>query len=230
MKKIIVFLLFGTVIGLGWFLWYSRFFSITIISCAQDHGSCSVDVQAELERRRGEHALFLNTSAISEKIKNANTTIQTATVSIKLPRELTAFVISRVPVVQLHAMVDVPQYFLVDREGMILGMTDKTTTLPILELQKQTQLNVGAVVDKHIQVGIGLIDALSGHLDSHKLPTIHERVLTAHIAEGAQVIFSLDKSSGEQLEALQVIRNQARIEAAQYQRIDLRFDQPIITK
>lgn len=219
----------GAVVA-GYVLFYSQFFLLQNITCVENMKPCSPDVLAELERHRGEHIFFIKTSAISEKIKKADATLYAVDIFIKFPQNMEVKLIKRISAIQFINSKNSPYVVFADREGTVLGVGERMEGLPIAMNSESAALVVGEKLPRNLMNASELLNALKDNLDVSSLSVIEADLLTATLKEGSTVRFSLTKSIASQMETLQLVLNQARIEQTPYREIDLRFLEPIIKK
>lgn len=209
-------------------LFFSKLFSIRVISCDEGRDGCSPDVLAEMNRHLGENALTINPAAIASKIKKSSYLFADVTVRIQLPQTLQAILSKRIVATQLTNDRSSSRVWFADREGVIIGLGERSDAFPIILLKDQSPMTIGDKFPDSYRVAEEILDALKDGLSDHEIPLIQSNMLTASLKEGSLVRFSLAKPPSPQLAALQLVLNKARIKGIHYQEIDLRFLEPVV--
>ena len=121
-------------------------------------------------------------------------------------------------------------FYLFDKEGVVLEKTDKQPDLPLLIVNNDPNLEIGnsfnePEIKKVVEILYGLKTNLIEAAIFRLRPNQGIEVL---LKNKTQVFFTSQKEIGSQLDSLQLIFNRSKIEGKEIKKIDLRFDKPVI--
>lgn len=225
----------------------SDFWSIKEAVCRFDGASCSPEKRNEVMRLVADkNILFISRKKISQQILAQDLLFKEADVLVRLPNTVIFELKKRKPEAAIVLPLEVENiqasesakpnflttgdFFLVDREGVILSK-EKSSDLPLLLLNSQIEQNIGSKVSQDEAVkGVELIADLRLYLLEPKLARLlSSRTIEVWFKDDVAGIFSGKKDLKVQLDSLQLIFSRAKIEGRKIQRVDLRFDKPVVT-
>jgi len=124
------------------------------------------------------------------------------------------------------------EFYLVDKEGVLLEKTSGSTNLPLILTAAELQQEKGTKIkDQLLLTAIQILyQSQLRLLEPELLKLTSRNVAEVWLRGRTQVLFSLRKDIKEQLDSLQFIYQRAKIEGNRLQRVDLRFDKPVIIK
>ena len=173
----------------------------------------------------GESLIFLNSQEIAQVIKNKFACIETIDVNRQFPSTVQINIQSKRPIAKI-AESD----FQLTKDGLLVR-ADDSVQIPTIFLPTNFELNAGQRLDdKNILFALEIIDNL---LKSDFVPTtvriVDEDQIAVYSNKDILVIFSTNKNPIKQVDSLQLILAEARIDATKIDKIDMRFEKPVIS-
>jgi len=243
---LLIFLVVAALTGAAFFL-KSDFWSIRKVDCRFDGAPCSPEQWSEVKGLvANKNILFISRKKIRQQILAKELLFKDADALVRLPdtvifelkkRKPEAAIVLPLEVENIQAsesakpdFLTTGDFFLVDREGVILSK-EKSSDLPLLLLNSQIGQNVGSKVNQdEVIKGIELIADLRLYLLEPQLAhLLTSRTIEVWFKDNVAGIFSIKKDLKIQLDSLQLIFSRAKIEGRKIQRVDLRFDKPVVT-
>lgn len=220
----------GSLFLIGYFLFFSPICAISHVVCDTPEHSCSDDIIAELDRSIGKNIFSIKPLDIERRLQRADLMIEQADVSVGFPNTLRARIKLRIPYVQLLASFEAKEAFLVDSTGMIIGSADRNASFQQIYWKEVSGDAIGQLLPDKILQAIDLVVATKEIMHSPLTPVVEGNILTIKDGDGTNIRFGLEKSGAVQIQALQVLIKQARIENTVYKTIDMRFEHPVVTR
>lgn len=215
--------------GLGIFAAVSPLFRVSRIICSQDNHECEAEIIAELARWRGKHVWEVRLAEAENRILRADPRVKSARARVSHPQTLEVKLVNRSPALLL-ATTDRGQPDLIsDDEGWVLGIDQSGLDLPKIIWDQSQPVEINEQLPEHLLKAWAILKLLWPRLDTDSLPRVQGNEFIVKFADNPLIVFSLSKSVAWQLDTLQQLLNQARINGVQYRQIDLRFEKPIIT-
>ena len=206
---------------------FSSLLTIKKIDCTQDGNSCSEDVLADLNKQIGKKTMFLDRRQIENRLVEADKNISQAKVTIKLPDRISIILVSRIAVAQIGIAPSNQEVLLLDQNNTVIGKSIIAFNLPVVFGSEAGSLSIGQNAGVRIGRAITIADSLR-MMGKFGNAIINGDMLTVIGGEMGEIIFSLDKEPETQLQSLQVLTNQVRIDQLDQKVIDLRFERPIV--
>jgi len=244
--KLLSFLVFLTIV----FLWLkSDFWQVKKINCRLDNQDCPADLfnkAAEISLRK--NLIFFPQAKVAKEIQAFYP--QTSPVKIKkiIFNTLIFELSSRKNILALG--IELPftdtasdsaenkeqefvlenNFYLLDKEGIVLEKTEKQPDLPLLVVGENPNLKIGDnFIDSEIKKVIEILYGLKTNLIEAAIFRLRpNQGIEVLLKNKVQVFFTGQKEIGLQLDSLQLIFNRAKIEGKEIKKIDLRFDKPVI--
>jgi cell division septal protein FtsQ len=231
----------------------SDFFTTRYFNCRQNISDyCPIKINEFIEQYRGKNILFLNEIKIKNEIKKNFSQIKEVTVKKKFPSTLTLFIEIKKPTV-IISLTQNHQNFLatssaelftrsedlkteqiyLDSEGKMVKIIEEDffggLPLPTLILNALQENVSGPETNQQLTFAAKLVDYLVKNISSFEIGQIQDTKISLFLND-IQIIFSTKNSLPKQLESLQLILSRAKISGVKYQKIDLRFDKPIVVQ
>lgn len=228
-KKIILPLLLTLGFSAGFYLIIrSDLFSVSKIVVTTDYDiNANPKVTAILRDIKGKNILLVNDKNLIGQIKAMDIKIKEVEIKREIPNKITVQIESR------QALAAIPvngKYYLMDREGLFFSEQLGASGMAIINLGLQN-IHLGSRIDERRKFILLIIDSLKGE---ERVADLYEREedLEVHLSNGTTVFFSAEKTEGETqtaLNALQTIISRFRIEGKRPNKIDLRFEKPVVS-
>lgn len=114
-------------------------------------------------------------------------------------------------------------------EGLVIAATG--SNLPVLFLEQNKKVNRGQKIDDQV---VKFTISLAKNLAKTDYTPVNVRILSSieiavYNSNGTIAIFSSQKPQEIQVDSLQTLLSQAKIDANKIAKVDLRFDKPIVT-
>lgn len=206
----------------------SSFFGIDNIRCKTQYGPCEEADDGKLKEFYGQNLFLLMSQSVESLMKQD---FQTRNVSVQkvFPKKLVVVLDKRKPLVALTKEGLENGMFLLDQDGVVIGVTDKSS-LPTLRLWKDTNLVVGEKVDPKINQAGELLfitnRALSAESGEYK--NLKDDFFVVSIPNSVKVYYSLGRDPRVLIGALQLILTRSRIDGKMPISIDLRYSNPVL--
>lgn len=138
---------------------------------------------------------------------------------------------SAVPVVQKDDfLIDENAFsrlYAVDSEGVVLLENPEFADVPILYYESEKELEINQIIDKTIvQNSLGILKQLKERGISVSQAKISSDSL--YILGESKYVFMLKKDLDRQVISLQLILQKAKIDSVSVDKVDLRFDKPVV--
>lgn len=232
------------------FLARSNLFQVRQVSCQEEFGSCSGEVVGQLKALEGRNIFFLGEKDLADRVLAVNHEIRSLRFSRRLPDTVLVQVERRKGVNALAnyvaeeidfsiltattaAKLKIPQnsqpgFFLLDKEGAVFLLVDDSPLPSVFIPQESISLVVGQMFDlPEAQAAAKIARLLL--LPAHRPVVVSPQgQIFANLEEEILAIFSDKKDPSFQVATLQLILARARIEGKIPQRVDLRFDKPVV--
>lgn len=206
----------------------NRFWETEKVDCFQDSQPCSFEVWSGcFSQLKGKNWLFASPSDLSAKLKKDNPVAASIIVRRKFPKTLVVEVVSRQP----GLIVATPQgRYLSDKEGVVLGVADTELFLPVFTSFSDEKLSPGdSARDPLTLFAAELVTECQYRLlRPYKAKVFGRWSVEVTFKEGFTAVFSSHRDLVFQLDSLQFILNRTKIEGKLPERVDLRFDKPVI--
>ncbi len=178
-----------------------------------------------LEGVKGQNLLSLDSDKLAQTIIKQDIKIKDAEVQKKIPGTLLIYIQKR------QALAVIPfqgDFFLVDKDGLILSQEKETPNLPVVTLNLGLQnLKVGSSIDSKEKSIFHILDSLKGKEKVVSLLVGED--LELQLEGGTLVFLPRNDESQAEINSLQILMTRFRIEGRLPLKIDLRFDKPVVT-
>lgn len=176
----------------------------------------------------GKNILFYSPAGLSEKLRLKHPEIFSLTIRKKWPQTMQFRVEIRKGSLLIQKEGD---FFLVDEEGMVLR-EEKPDGLAVIEVGPEVSLVMGQKIAETTVLNSIIILTQSRY---RLLPPLSAKFISSQDLEvkyqsGLLVLFSTAKEIKNQLDSLQLILERTKIEGERLERVDLRFDKPVVTE
>lgn len=229
LKDLILILAFlSLIIGIV-FLFKGKTFKINKLTCQKEGFSCKKEA-IFFEELRGQNIFLANTTKIPQKIKSQVLTIKEVKIKKRLPDEVLIEIIPRNSVAALTK--DEKSWFLIDEDGFVFQkIFDKPKDLPVILINDpEVSFFIGGQVENEALIKtLSLLDQLRGNFIPFKqIALLEKETINVFLNEPIVASFSTKKSVALQVDSLQFILRQSKIEGKMPAFIDLRFNKPVI--
>ncbi len=252
LKKISYIAIFVIFLSLTILILKSNFFSVKNFSCRQDTTDyCSTKLYEFLEQYRGKNIFSLSENEVKNNIKKNFSQAREIIVKKKLPSSLTlsikakkpsivviltnktgdSFATSSAQLMELTKDPTVEEIYL-DSEGEMVEITKEnfpTESLPTLVLNLGQEAKSRHEKTQSLIFAVKTAEYLIKNIYPFKIGQISDTKMSIFLQD-TQIIFSTKNLLAEQLESLQLILSRAKISGIKYQKIDLRFDKPVVVQ
>jgi hypothetical protein len=231
----------------------SEFFSIKNFRCQENSlNYCSVKMYEFLTKYKGKNILTLSEAHFVSDLKKNFPEIEESTInrqypstiaiSLKLKKPLLLLILIKNPTssistssAELAERSQGPdnEQLLLDLNGDIVNpqgnSTELKTSLPILLMNSQKIFKENIDGREQLKFAAQLTNYLKRNISLYEIGEIVNSKLIIFL-NNTQIIFSTKDSLPKQLESLQLILSRAKISGTKYQKIDLRFDKPVVVQ
>ena len=216
------------------------------ISEASLRVNCATDLEVrQASFTPGQNFLFLDTDKVVENLKNKFICIQNVVVEKEFPNKIKLNISGREAKVLLISLSykeattssnleniatpsaqDYSDIFFADDEGVIFSRGDSNINLPKIFIYEKA-INLGKDIEDLIIKVVKVFDKMIIFgIDTKSAKIISDEILLTDTTP--KIIFKLNGEIDIQLASLQLILQQAKIDANTLEFIDLRFDKPVV--
>jgi len=222
--SLVILLIFGF-----YFVLTGDFFKVKFISCQKEGFPCKDEIQF-FEEFKGRNIFFNHIDQIVSKIKDKILTISEVKIRKKLPDKLFIEIIPRKSYVSLTK--DNKVFYLVDDIGFVYQKDFvKPNDQVLIYFDKfSEEIFLGKRIEnQEFLQTLRLIADLKNSFISFKHIVLSDlETITIFLEEPIIASFSAKKSTSSQVDSLQFILKQSKIEGKLPAYIDLRFDKPVL--
>ena len=210
------------------FIFKSNLFTIKQIDCQRDNFPCRQEIMVFLQDLRGKNIFLADTKLVEKKIIDYFVEIEDVKIEKRLLNKLIVRIVSRQPFAALTQQEKV--WFLVDREFFVYKKVfEKPKELPIVVSLKKNFFLGKEVDDESLKQTLELVSELQkNYLSFKKIKLLQKDNLQIFLNEPIVASFSARKSINKQVDSLQFILRQSKIEGKLPVFIDLRFKKPLV--
>lgn len=229
LKTLFSLLISFLLVGLLLYFLLGDFFKITQINCEKGDFSCSDQEKILINDFQGENIFLVKTQNKIELIKKNFPKIGQVIVTKKIPHTLLIKIILRNPIASFTQ--DEKNWYLVDDQGYLFDtLTFKPKDLPQVYFSASAApISQGEIKEPILLQSLSLIKSLKTnfvHLD--KIMINNNDSWSLLLTEGTIATISARKDINLQVDSLQFILRQSKIEGDLPLTIDLRFDKPVV--
>lgn len=218
----------GIVTGL-FFVFKGKLFRINKLTCQKEGFPCQKEI-IFLEELKGQSIFLANTTEISQKIKNKILTVKEVEIKKRLPDRVLIEIIPRQPFVALTK--DEKTYFLIDEDGFVYQkVLTKPKNLALIIIDGfEASFYLGQRMEDEVLVkSLSFIKGLKKSFIVFKQIVLSENgTITLFLNEPIIASFSAKKNILSQVDSLQFILRQSKIEGKIPALIDFRFNKPVV--
>jgi len=229
-KTIISLLIFLFLIIAFIFFFTNDYFKISFLDCEKNKLPCSEKERNFFLDFFGENIFLFNTDKKERQIKNSYPHIREVEIEKKLPNKVLLQIKDREEFASLNR--DDKSWFIFDKEGFFLKMVyEKPKNLPeIFSYHSGLNLSVGQKIDKkEILISLKILKSLKdSFILLEKIIVDKREIITLFLTNDVVASLSAQKNTPNQVDSLQFILRQSKIEGRLPLFIDLRFDKPVI--
>jgi cell division septal protein FtsQ len=238
LKAMVVIGVFGLLVASSFFILKGDFFKIKKVSCLISEAACPGEIWTKLlSLSIGQNILFFPQRPLEEEIKASFPQIgevavgkilpETLAFSLKLRKATAAF--TQKMESSTESATAAADFFIADEEGMVFQKTTSSLNLPKVLLVNLEGISVGQqITSQGLDQTLSLIVLLSKLDLKPKTIEVSEKGILARLEDGLEVFFSSQKEATGQVGSLQLILSRTKIEGKRLERVDLRFDKPVI--
>lgn len=172
----------------------------------------------------GKNILFLNTSKIEGELKQKNSCLEEVTVSRSFPSTIQISAKSKVPVAKIDGTD-----LLATSDGLVIKK-QLTTNIPTIYLQNPKEAKENTkLTDKPALIALEIAaNLLKSDFTPSSIRLLDSSDIAVYSTGGIIALFTTQKAAAGQVDSLQSIMTKAKIDATKIEKIDLRFDKPVI--
>ena len=189
--------------------WLLAFFLAKHIECFTQYGSCPDKYNIVLQELYGYPLYF----KLPRNEYNAKFSIFPDVAQVNLYRRLPSTIIANI---QLRKAIGIVKSNVVDEQGVVLGIADNRSNLPVLE----GEFNLAA---------LQILTEISNLTSQSVQGNLQDQTLTVRLGNAVSVLIDLQKTRTAWYSPLQAILNRSKIDGKIPQKIDLRFTSPVVT-
>lgn len=203
----------------------SVFFLFKIENIGVVGGKGCTEESAIRQQFRGRNIFIVSSKQAEETIANDYKCVKNVTVQKKYPSTLTIAVEVDQPLVKIG-----DKNIYLTENGFVLENYNREN-LPTIFFDKETEFKVGErVSDEDTLYVLSLVSRI-GKTDfvATSIRILSPFVISVYNRENQVVIFTTEKAVNTQVDSLQLILSESKIDPAKITKIDLRFEKPVIT-
>jgi hypothetical protein len=216
--------LLAATIGLSRLNW----FQINSIDCRLNHYPCPLQLEPTLLSFLNQNLLTLNTQTIVRQLANFDSSLTEIEVRRRLPNKLMINLLRRQPVALIKIQPNGDEFYL-DKTGFVyLPSWPRQSSLPPVLWPRELPLAEG---DSALSRNLAqLINTLAAYYVSFsQVIRLPEGIYLVKTGLGPEAVISATTDFPAAVGSLQFILTNLKIEKPLPAKIDLRFDQPILT-
>ena len=197
-------------------------FKIENVEVAGDKG-CTEESTIQ-EQFRGRNIFIVSSKQVEETIANNYKCVKNVTVQKKYPSTLTIEVEIDRPLVKVG-----DKNIYLTENGFVLDNYDQKN-LPTIFFDKETEFKIGERVNDEDTLYVLSLVSQIGKTDfvATSIRVLSPFVLSVYNRENQVVIFTTEKKVNVQVDSLQLILSESKIDPSKITKIDLRFEKPVI--
>ena len=198
-------------------------FKIENVEVAGDKG-CTEESTIQ-EQFRGRNIFIVSSKRVEETVLNNYKCVKNVTVQKKYPSTLTIEVEIDRPLVKVG-----DKNIYLTENGFVLDNYDQKN-LPTIFFDKETEFKIGERVNDEDTLYVLSLVSQIGKTDfvATSIRVLSPFVLSVYNRENQVVIFTTEKKVNVQVDSLQLILSESKIDPSKITKIDLRFEKPVIT-
>lgn len=214
----------------GFFLFFkSDFFKVKEIDCQKDNFPCQKG--SFLNEIRGQNIFLINTASLIKKIEEETLSTKDIKIKKQLPAKIILEIISREPLVALT--LEKKAWFLIDEDGVVYNkIFTEPKDIPIIVISKELEIYVYVgqkISDDALIKVVSLVKELKRAFISFDYIILADKELVnVYLTGSITATFSTKKLISSQVDSLQFILRQSKIEGKIPEAIDLRFTKPVL--
>lgn len=204
---------------------YSPLFEIKDVSF-NDENECIEDPQGFASANLvGKSLIFFDPQKIANDIKAQFTCVDSISIDRKFPSSLEIDVKSQVPVAKIA-----DSEFQITEGGLIINASDKYQ-VPTLFLPQGTSITQRTrIMDENVLKVLSIAkNLLKSDFNSSNIRILENNQIAIYSTSEMLVIFSSKKEAKGQVDTLQQILSEAKIDATKIEKIDMSFEKPVIS-
>lgn len=203
----------------------SVFFLFKIDRVEVAGGKGCTEESAIRQQFRGRNIFIVSSKQAEETITNNYKCVKNVTVQKKYPSTLAITVEVDRPLVKVG-----DKNIYLTENGFVL-VKDNQGNLPTIFFDKEPELRAGErIKDGTIAYSLSLISQIEKtDFVATSIRILSPFVISVYNRENQAVIFTTEKEGSVQVDSLQLILSESRIDPSKITKIDLRFEKPVIT-
>jgi len=188
-------------------------------------GKGCIDESAIKEQFVGKNIFTVSSRQAQEKIADAYKCAKNMSVQKKYPSTLVITVEADRPLVKLG-----DKNIYITENGLVLEGQNQGN-LPTIFFDKEPELKPGEKIeDDTVVFALSLISQIGKtEFVATSIRILNPAVISVYNRESQAVIFTSEKDAGRQVDSLQLILSESKIDPSKIEKIDLRFEKPVIT-
>ncbi|MBU0618679.1 hypothetical protein KKD62_00420 [Patescibacteria group bacterium] len=209
------------------YLLNSPVFQVKSISCFKADLPCNEAESAAFDGLKHKNIFFLNSKGLEQEFLEANPYIDKLSFQQRLPDGLVIHLFTRQP--SFMASIDRQAWFLIDDQGVVLAEAVNNPDLPRLVFSSVYKLEVGRQLSGLLaQKAFLLVRTLKLFFIPFESIEVKFPDQLELQTGATKVVLTSDKNLKYQVASLQLILSRSRIEGKTPNKIDLRFDKPVV--
>ena len=198
-------------------------FKISNIEVAE--GKECVDESAIKAQFAGKNIFMVSSRQIQGSIADAYKCAKNVSVQKKYPSTLVITVEADHPLVEVG-----DKNIYLTANGFVLEGQNQGN-LPTIFFDKEPELNPGEKINDDIVIfALSLISQIGKtEFVATSIRILNPAMISVYNRESQAVIFTSEKNAGHQVDSLQLILSESKIDPSKIEKIDLRFEKPVIT-
>ncbi|HUV46764.1 MAG TPA: FtsQ-type POTRA domain-containing protein [Candidatus Bathyarchaeia archaeon] len=228
-KAIVSFVVFLGMVVLVVYFFTGDYFKISQIDCEKEKSSCSDKEKTFLVDFLGENIFLFDTKRKIDEIKVKLPYVKTVDIQKHLPHKISIRLVFR----QESALLGLNEtkWYLIDEESFVLAEVEKKgESLPeIIFMNSNLEPQVGRKLSNPEVSACLLVIKLcqDNFILVKKLTYLPEMSITLDLADDIYATLSAKKEITSQVDSLQFVLRQSKIEGKLPKKIDLRFSKPV---
>lgn len=197
---------------------------ITRVECQSQFGKCPEDVDRLTQQLIGMQSVSLNLEKTKSELSQSNT-IHSISAKRRGISGILVEVVVRVPLGNIQSDISGSNARIIDEEGYVIK-NEGSAILSSLVVENWSDTSKKATPEQ--VVAVKALEEIKKISNRKSIGTLNGLELTASTGDGPKIIINLEKPFESWLSSLQVILERSRISSKQPEKIDLRFNNPVL--
>lgn len=217
-------------LALLYLAFFSPLFQIKQLECQQDYEPCiNPFILAEIDHLKGQNIFLFNSVNFVRKITAGDFQTRDAQIKKKLPDTLRLSLQSVYPILAVQVTGE-NRLATIDSNLRVIKLTESSSHVPLVVLDTPFSFQIGrAIADDRLTKILEYSSSIVHSIPNITQVNVEGDNLTIQLDSRIVAVFTLHKSSSEQISALKAVLGDATIREG-LRKVDVRFAQPVLVK